>query len=185
MFTLGSPCLSRGLIVPFNCLPTGSCLLFQIAHARRLYLCPCGFQCCCPALHKCVYVYISRSKRHVWSCFLSVDHGQGTAPVRDSHRWLWGLLSHPAAPHHHLRLSVEVSKPRSKFWPLQPLTIQAVCSGLSLLYLLIYNFILFFSIFKSPGTSAPSALLSSSTSASPLYAPMPSFLLDKPRLVTR
>ena len=30
-FTLGSPCLSRGLIVPFSSLPTGSCLLFQIA----------------------------------------------------------------------------------------------------------------------------------------------------------
>ena len=48
-----------------------------------------------------------------WSCLPSAGHGQDTAPVRDSHRWLWGLLSHPAAPHHHLRLRVEVSNPTS------------------------------------------------------------------------
>lgn len=63
-------------------------------------------------LHECVFVICSN--RHVCSCLLSVDHGQDTAPVRDSHCWLWGLLSHPAAPHHHLRLCVEVSNPQSK-----------------------------------------------------------------------
>lgn len=72
----------------------------------------------------CVGVFVIR---HVWSCLPSAGHGQDTAPIRDSHRWLWGLLSHPAAPHHHLRLRVEVSNPTSN----------TVCSGFSLLFLLI------------------------------------------------
>lgn len=38
MFTLGSPCLRRGPIVPFNRLPTGSCLLVRIAQPHRLCL---------------------------------------------------------------------------------------------------------------------------------------------------
>lgn len=118
-----SPCLSRGLIVPFNCLPVGSCLLFQIAHTQKLsilsvYVCLCVWLLLLvSSLHKCACVFIISSKRHAWSCLLSVDHGQGTAPVRDSHRWLWGLLSHPAAPHHHLRLRVEVSIPLSNDQP--------------------------------------------------------------------
>lgn len=63
----------------------------------------------------CVSVCVSliSSKRHGWSCLLSADHGQGPAPVRDSHRRLRGLFSHPAAPHHHLRLCVEVSTNKS------------------------------------------------------------------------
>lgn len=66
----------------------------------------------------CVQTYL---RRNMYECVLvpslkgtfglvsSVDDGQSTSPVRDPHRWLWGLLTHSAAPHHHLRLSLEVS----------------------------------------------------------------------------
>lgn len=120
MFTLGSPCLSHGLIVPFNGLPTESCLLSQIVahtHRRRFSSSSCVCMCVrvcgplCQFPSVCVSLCLSliSSKRHGWSCLLSADHGQGPAPVRDSHRRLRGLFSHPAAPHHHLRLCVEVS----------------------------------------------------------------------------
>lgn len=71
MFTLGSPCLSAGLIVPFSGLPTGSCLQLLIAHIQRLPVL-CAPLCVLFVLGAIVCGTISKGQRLVLSPSLQI-----------------------------------------------------------------------------------------------------------------